>query len=347
VVSILSIAAGLAIAGWIGFFYLRSDIVGGRLVAAARQAEKDASKGLPGSCGSLHSGVEGLLEAPSIGLVAPVLQGTSNPVLDVAVGHDPASTWPGDTGTAVFAAHDVTWFSGIDHLTTGALLRWVTPCTTTLFRVVRHAVVPTGYPVHESLTGRVVLVTCYPLNALYLTPTRYLVYADYVGEARTQPRWTRGVPLSPEAPRVPAPAALAAQGLGLSQNDAPLGVLTFAGSPSQSWAQSANPIDDERAALHEYFGLLKAAGQEQPPWWQDLAPTVPTAAAGPLWGGTITHYDHALEITLDAQGTELLGAQFSAVVTVVDQGGTAVASLHVTESVDQGTLQVTSVTVSE
>jgi len=47
---------------------------------------------------SVH--LDGILEIPSLGVRAPVLQGLSDPVLNVAAGHDSTSPWPGGPGRA-------------------------------------------------------------------------------------------------------------------------------------------------------------------------------------------------------------------------------------------------------
>ena len=52
----------------------------------------------------------GILSIPAIHLQAPVEEGTDDQELNVAVGHAPASVWPGLAGTSVFLAHDVSYF---------------------------------------------------------------------------------------------------------------------------------------------------------------------------------------------------------------------------------------------
>src|SRR5713101_7472924 len=47
---------------------------------------------------SLSKHLDGILEIPSLGLRAPVLQGLSDSVMNVAAGHDPFSPWPGAPG---------------------------------------------------------------------------------------------------------------------------------------------------------------------------------------------------------------------------------------------------------
>ena len=288
-------ATGVGIVAQIGAFYYHSSTAGRDLVGQERKEIAWAARSSP-AChappsaaggvglapvarggGSGRQGPYGLLEAPAIGLVAPVLQGTGDSVLGEAVGHDPASAWPGQAGTSVFSAHDVTWFSPIAKLKPGNEIRYVTPCRTYTYKVTSHAIVAAGSPVYNARTARLVLDTCYPLDALFITSTRYLVYADLIGSAPTHATAAR--PGSWPPPTVPAPSRLKAQGLDLAHNPAPLGRLHLTGSPSPAWSQSSAPLQFEAAALAEYFGIIRSAAREERAWWADLAPSVPTAAA--------------------------------------------------------------------
>ena len=150
-----------------------------------------------------------MLEIPVLGLTAPVLQGTGDAVLAEAVGHVPASVWPGQAGTSVLSAHDVTWFSGIGQLRPGDEMRYVMPCRTLTYRVTSHRVVAAGSPVYNTATARIVLDTRYPLDALFLTGSRYLVYADLIETSPTSP--VSAPPASPSPLIVPAPKALVAE----------------------------------------------------------------------------------------------------------------------------------------
>jgi sortase A len=361
----LSICAGIAIAAQIGAFYLHSSIAGGALVrqeskaiaaAAGNTTACRATGGGQGGQGAAAQGdtaqgdtaqgaaePDGLLEAPVLGLVAPVLQGTGDSVLSDAVGHNPASAWPGQSGTSVLSAHDVTWFSHIGQLRAGNEIRYVTPCRTYTFTVTSHVIVSDDSPVYSTGAARLVLDTCYPLDALYITSSRYLVYASLVSSSPTHP--TADVPVSWPTPAVPAPAPLAAQGLGLTTNDTPLGTFRLEGSASTAWAQSSAPLRFEAAALAAYFGIERSAGQEKADWWRDLAPSVPIAAAGPLWGGQITTYISALEVTLRATGTRPVAAALAATVTITGPDGPADYDLTVGETVSGGKLYVTRVRV--
>jgi sortase A len=349
--SILCICAGIACAAQIGAFLFHSSVGGHALVkqelkAIAAVSGHAAACQLPPGDASDPGGREsgGLLLAPSLGLVAPVLQGTGDAVLSDAVGHDPASVWPGQRGTSVLSAHDVTWFSHLDALIPGNKVRYVTPCWTYTYKVTSHVVVTAGSPVYNTGTARLVLETCYPLNALYITSSRYLVYTNLVSSSPTHAAAAK--PGSWPVPVVPAPARLAAQGLGLTANPAPLGTLSLTGSPSRAWTQSSAPLDFEAAALAEYFGAARSATQEERAWWADLAPSVPAAAAGALWGGQISAYDSSLWIALRATGTRPVAATLAATVTVAGPDGTGRYDLVVHESVGGGKLRVTQVRIT-
>jgi sortase A len=353
---LVAIGAGIAILAQIGAFYYHSSTAGRNLVGqerseiarvarspAACQAPLGAAAGVQWSPaeGSAGQGPFGLLEAPSLGMVAPVLQGTGDSVLGDAVGHDPASAWPGQAGTSVLSAHDVTWFSRIGRLKPGNEIRYVTPCRTYTYKVTSHAIVTAGSPVYSTGTARLVLDTCYPFDALYITATRYLVYADLIRSTPTHA--TTGAPGGWSPPAVPAPARLAAQGLDLAHNPAPLGTLRLTGSPDRAWTQSSAPLKFHVAALAEYFGIIRSAAQQERAWWADLAPSVPASAAGPLWGGQLESYDSQLMVKLSADGTQPVSATLTAAVSVTGPNGSGRYQLTVTETVREGELLATRV----
>jgi sortase A len=348
VVGVVLVLVGLMIGGDIAWFYYHAHVDGTRLVhqeqhmIAVAGHRRPPSGGSPSSCAPYSDSAtapQGLVEARSIGMTAPVVGGDASPQLAVAVGHVPGSAWPGEPGTTVLAAHDVTYFSDIGQLVDGSVVDFATPCATYIYRVSGHQIVETGSPVYSSATEQeLVLETCYPENALYLTDKRYLVTANLVSRV---PAGRRIPPVAPPvAPSVPAPPALAAQGLTLATNDAELGTLTITGSPARSWEQSVAPYDDEAAVLAEYFGAIRSAEQGEPQWWAALAPGVTIGAAAPLGGATISAYEVALDVTLDAAGSTFDGAALEGHVMVT--GGTRPGeyAVQVTETVVDGALRV-------
>ncbi len=128
--------------------------------------------------------VAGILSIPSLHVKAPVEQGLAGAVLDVAVGHASQSVWPGQGGSAVFLAHDVSYFSRIDELAPGSVITFQglpEGCRKLTFEVTGHDVVPAGSPIAQQAEPSMVLDTCWPVNALWYTPNRYLVRAVEVG----------------------------------------------------------------------------------------------------------------------------------------------------------------------
>jgi len=234
-------------------------------------------------------------------VVAPVESGTGDAQLDVAVGHADSTPWPGTPGTAVLLAHDVSYFAHIDQLVPGDVVDYQVGCTTYVFHVTGHQVVAAGSAVPQLAGDALVLDTCWPTNALWFTPNRYLVEAQEVS-AKTSATAANAKPQSwPTGYVSTAPAALVAQGLTLSENYAPMGTMTLTGTPVSAWAQSPGPLAVEAAALASYFGGLKAADQHRSDWWSVLAPA--TAEPAPLSGAWVAGFDSPLDVTIDTVGS--------------------------------------------
>ncbi|HUC03746.1 MAG TPA: class D sortase [Acidimicrobiales bacterium] len=285
----------------------------GRSVLTTEHAAISRARAAPSVCTTTAAGEDpitrvagvdayGELDALSIGLHAPVVQGTGDAQLAVAVGHDPSSVWPSLPGTTVLSAHDVTWSSHIDQLSVGQHLEFVSPCQTYDYRVIDTRVVKAGAPVLNQI-GTLVLTTCYPLTALYLTPDRYVVEAKLVDvvDGAGQVAAAQNFPV----PSVPAPAPLVAQGLGLANNDAPLGHLLLTGSPSPQWQQSSAPYNVESAFLSLYFAALRAAEQAQSTWWSMLAPSVPFDDSAAWWGASVAGNAGPVDITFAVDGDQV------------------------------------------
>jgi sortase A len=381
-VAFLAIAGGLAIGAHIYLFYRHSDQVGSALIHTEEKAASRArasgqcvsafpttttgaasltTVSDPGSALAAQAPVGAtagddptvyaLLKAPSIGLVAPVVNGDGDAQLSVAVGHVVASSWPGVSGTSVLAAHDVTWFSHIDHLAAGDELSVETPCQTFEYSVDGNQVLAAGTAIDQTSTARLVLITCYPLDALFLTPKRLVVEATLTrvidDHRSSHSPVTIPSPVAPVTPSVPAPAPLAAQGLSLSNNPAPLGSLVVTGSPSTSWQQSSGPLDDETAVLELYFAALRSAAQNQPSWWADIAPGVPFRAASPLVGARITHNDSTLSPSLDITGPALIGATLSTEPVLSDNHSPGIYRITMTAGLVNGQLVLTGWTMQQ
>jgi LPXTG-site transpeptidase (sortase) family protein len=263
----------------------------------------------------------GILHIPALHLAAPVEEGTDDAELNVAVGHDPQSVWPGATGAAVFLAHDVSYFVHLGALKPGDVISYQTACNTVKFVVSGQKVVQAGSAVANTPNPSLVLDTCYPSNALFFTPDRLLVRATEVS-AVARGEGAGGGALGTPAPAVnyttTAPPALVAQGLTLQQNEAPMGTMQLV-NDSLAFAQSPGPLALEAAALQAYFGGLHAGAQGQPAWWAALAPGV--AMPPELDGATVTGHDAPLNVEIDS--TNGSPSQVVLRTTVTLSGGAA------------------------
>lgn len=127
--------------------------------------------------------VLGKISIPSLSLQAAFVQGTSETQLATAPGHLSTSVMPGLVGTSIIAAHNVTFFRHINRLKTGDIVKVQTQKGQFQFQVTGHEVVNIKTGVVPNTTyASLALEACYPLNALYLTPYRYIVFAKEIGK---------------------------------------------------------------------------------------------------------------------------------------------------------------------
>ena len=268
-----------------------------------------------------HDGqLTGVLSMPKLSVTAPVEQGTDDAELNVAIGHADSTPFPGTAGTAVLLAHDVSYFANIDKLGVGDLVEYQVGCNTDVFKVTGHTIVKAGDAIPPVAGDGLVLDTCWPTNALWYTPNRYLVEAQEVSVKTSKKSTSSSAPQTWATDyTTPAPPELVAQGLTLTTNTAPMGTLQLTGTPDSAWAQSPAPLAVENAALAAYFGGLHAANQHRSDWWSDLAPGVAMPPA--LSGASISAHDAPLNVTIAAAGSTPTTVTLSTVVGL--SGGSA------------------------
>ena len=284
---------------------LHQDHAGNVLIASQKaNAEKIRQQTHGAACtiSDVKEGqLDGILSIPAIHLQAPVEEGTEDQELNVAVGHAPASVWPGLAGTSVFLAHDVSYFVHLNALKPGDVITYSTACNTWKYQVSDQQVVAAGSSVANTTNNTMVLDTCWPPNALFFTSQRLLVHATEVGTAAKGGRLDPGQEFINTVQSTnyttSAPAALQAQGLSLDQNYAPMGTMSLVNS-SVSFAQSPGPLALEAAALQTYFGGLKAANQRNSAFWTALAPGV--LVPEQLIGGSISNHLSSLDVEIDS-----------------------------------------------
>ncbi len=337
VLGVVLIAAAIAGAAYPIWWNHRSAVEGTRLIERAERQISDAaaspvqaarlcppaselSRNLVPPAGRKPAGV---LSVPAIQLTAPVLAGTSDTALAVAIGHDPSTPWPAPKASSELVAHDVTWFTNIDHLHAGDIVNWSMPCVTLHYEVASHLISHPRAKLPSLPAGELILDTCYPTNALWFTPDRYVVLARYTGitysaflpgagQAHASPLANGASgPHPPQPPGqanplpfLPISPGLAATNISLSANEVLLGHLTLTGNPAPSWSQSPTPLAISNRAIELYFGAMHAAERyhDHPDWWAEIAPGVPVPSpwpnAGPLAVSIAAHGDALSSVTL-------------------------------------------------
>ena len=271
----------------------------------------------------------------------PVVEGVGDPQLAVAVGHFPTTPWPGSEGDTIFESHDVSYFTHVDQLHRGDLIKFVTPCATYEYEVTGGQVVAAGTPVYTNPARQTItLLTCWPVDVLYWTNERYMVSGTYVRTLRVGEA-TRA-PTAPAPPAIAAPAPLAAQGLGLATNAVLLGHLYYTGQPDQSWEQGPVPLKDSVQVLATYLAGIRTAEQQQPSWWSALADGAPYSAAAPLHGAAVASYNVPVEQTLVVDHDKITGATVTADVNVTGGSAPGAYSVTVREVVVGGRLRIAS-----
>ncbi len=318
---------GLVILVRIPFFYVRSWWVGQHLVHEATVA-LPKNHGHPAT--PWPSNLMDVIHIPSLGLTAPVLQGTQDAQLNVAVGHLPTSVNPGMPGLSILAGHDVTWFRHINRLKPGDTIVVEGRYHTYTFHVSHSAVVHVGTSIYNTTMSSIVLEACYPLNALYLTPYRYMVWATLVSSA-SKTKNTPQIPPNTQYTPVGIPSAVSDQGLTLATNYIPMGHLAILGNPTPAWKQSNAPLNAADATTTLFLAALHIAQANNPIWWQQLAPSIPYSTITPLVTGQITHYVSLANESELVQGNSLESTEIQVAVAI--GGGTAPGIYRITVNV--------------
>jgi sortase A len=123
------------------------------------------------------------LEAPSVGLTATVLEGSSDATLARAAGHIEDTAFPGQPGNVGIAGHRDTTFRPVRKLKVGDVLRLTTRDGVYDYRISRTFIVEPGdvYVLDPTDRPALTLVTCYPFTFIGHAPKRYIVRAELTG----------------------------------------------------------------------------------------------------------------------------------------------------------------------
>ncbi|ARU61009.1 hypothetical protein CBW65_07840 [Tumebacillus avium] len=176
----------------IPYYFHRSDTVGGDLLHKAQAVASAEPKDLPQEPEPAQPAAQtpptekgtsaapdplGVLHIPALELQAPIVEGTEERQISVAVGRFTGSAKLGTSGTTLLAAHNATWFRRLDQLQRGDTVQVSTREGTYSYAVTGARIVHVDDGVAAMNGPGLVLESCYPLDALRQTEYRYLVYA--------------------------------------------------------------------------------------------------------------------------------------------------------------------------
>ena len=139
-----------------------------------------------------------VLRIAKVGLEVPVLEGTSELVLNRAVGHIPGTDGPGQQGNIGIAGHRDGFFRALKDVGGGDLIELEGLDHTDFYRVDQAVIVS---PSDTSVLKRranpsLTLVTCYPFYFIGSAPKRYILQASIVSSATAQTVAQQHVPSS-------------------------------------------------------------------------------------------------------------------------------------------------------
>ncbi len=251
----------------------------------------------------------GVLEIPSLSMIGPVTDGVSDPVIAVAIGHNPATPWPNQPGTSELSAHDVAQFWDLNQLKPGALVDFFVPCQTeTILKVTGSSVVTTNTTVYDLPYTGTILETCWPVNTLAYTNTRLLVDTQVVKTVPYTQQLT--VPNFGVAPSVNVPPQLAALGLSLTSNTQPMGEMLTSGNLNPTMLQTNAPMNDEASALEIWFGMLDSIRLSRADWFADISKNVPYPTQ--LNSQAVTGHYKAMVVTIAGSGNNVTSMTMAA-----------------------------------
>lgn len=147
----------------------------------------------------------GRIEIPRLGVAAIIKAGTDARTLQLAVGHIPGTSWPGEPGNVGLAGHRDTFFRRLRRIKPDDEIRVTTPEGVFRYRVERTDVVEPEdvWVLHPTEYSALTLVTCYPFSYIGSAPQRFIVraqLADDPGEYQRPITGRSGRESSPKSP---------------------------------------------------------------------------------------------------------------------------------------------------
>lgn len=288
--------------------------------------------------------VAAFLRVPKIDLAATVLQGTADALLASAPGHEPQSVMPGSVGTSVIVAHNLTFFRHIDLLRPGDRIVAGTAQGVFTFEVSHSLRVAADSPLPNTPWPSIALVACYPLNALYYTPQRFVVEAKLVSASPAPAESLASLRPSPPQFLATLPSDLAQVPLWLSDTHLEVGQATFSGGPSLKLSASGASWSLVAQSIRMFAASLAALAR---PGASPLAGFGPGPAlvgfAGPGPWRVEPEAPLDIAVQLNPSGVPVAVSVSTAAARVRGDGVARVAPYRVDLAVNGATLQLTRV----
>jgi sortase A len=132
---------------------------------------------------------QAVLRIPSVKLVVPVYDGTSDHNLNRGAGRIEGTAHIGEPGNVGIAAHRDGFFRALKDVRVGDILVLEHAAATDAYRIVTTSIVdPTDVSVLDPTDARTVtLVTCYPFYYVGSAPRRFIVHAQRLAPAEKAP----------------------------------------------------------------------------------------------------------------------------------------------------------------
>jgi len=153
---------------------------------------------LPGDSGDAHrrspapaaGTLLGRIEAPSVHMAAPVLEGSDDGTLSRGAGHIEDTPFPGEPGNIGIAGHRDTIFRPLRRIKVGDPLTLTAADRTYHYRITRTLIVGPDdvYVLDPTKEPTLTLVTCYPFEFIGHAPKRFIVQATLEADQAGQKR---------------------------------------------------------------------------------------------------------------------------------------------------------------
>ena len=168
----------LFLAGLVALTYVGFVLVETQTYQADQSRQLDHAEKLNGRAPPSGLAI-GRVKIPRIGLEAIVVQGDSDPILRLAVGHIPGTALPGQPGNMVLAGHRDTFFRALRNVHIGDRIVIESPDGSYEYEVESASIVaPTDLSVlRNSGSKELTLITCYPFSWIGSAPDRFVVRA--------------------------------------------------------------------------------------------------------------------------------------------------------------------------